>query len=129
MGGRGRGAGGFRRDLLFPQPSRAIRSRAIRSRAIRSRAIRSRAIRRVLHKTKRMIFLGFLGYVVLAVLIGYAVISASYGRRAFRLAEMAGLSIAMGLGVVALLLFYCSLAGFVPSRRLLGVFGIVAVVA
>jgi len=50
--------------------------------------------------------------------IGYATLSAIYGGAKRGLVEVLGLSLALGAGNMGLLLFFASLAGFVPSRSL-----------
>ena len=55
-------------------------------------------------------------YLLLVVLLGYAVVSAVLPGRRLPVITLAGLSAALGAGAMALLLFWISLLGFAPSR-------------
>jgi len=62
-------------------------------------------------------------YLLLIVLAGYTVLSAIQPDGRLTLAQLAGLTPAVGAGTVGLLLFWASLLGFAPSRGLLAVIG------
>jgi len=62
-------------------------------------------------------------YVAVMLSIGYATLSAIYGGAKRGLVEVVGLSLALGAGNMGLLLFFASLAGFVPSRPLFACLG------
>lgn len=58
-------------------------------------------------------------WVVLVLMLGYATLSLIYAGERRGLGETLGLSLALGAGNMGLLLFYSSLAGFAPSRKVL----------
>lgn len=66
----------------------------------------------------------FLFYVVLILSLGYNLHAAVNWRRATSIGESMALSLALGLGGVGLVLFWCSLAGLRPSPALLLVLGL-----
>jgi Dolichyl-phosphate-mannose-protein mannosyltransferase len=68
-------------------------------------------------------------YLGLIALLGYAAMSAMLCGERFRWAELLGLSLACGFGLLGILLFYCSLAGFPPSRVILICIGVATAIA
>ena len=60
-------------------------------------------------------------YLLLIVLTGYVLISLIHPAKRMGVVPLAGLAAAVGAGTVGSLLFWASLMGFVPSRRLLAV--------
>lgn len=70
-----------------------------------------------------------LAYVAVLLLLGYAVLSAVLGSERRGVFELVGASIGLGAGTLGLLFFFASLAGMVPSRRLLVLFGLSAAAA
>jgi len=67
-------------------------------------------------------------YLLLLVLVGYAMISAIQPSTRMNLFQLTGLGAALGAGTTGLLLFWASLIGFAPSRILLAVIGVLALV-
>ena len=65
-------------------------------------------------------------YLAVVVIVGYAAVSAAVGTAARHWAEVAGLSVAAGVGLTAFALFAASAAGWPPTRGLLAGWAIVA---
>jgi hypothetical protein len=68
-------------------------------------------------------------YLALIALLGYAAMSALLREEKRHWAELAGLSLAAGFGLLGILLFACSLIGYPPSRALLICIGIATAIA
>ena len=62
-------------------------------------------------------------YLLLMLLVGYAVISLVHPAYRMTVFQLTGLAAAVGAGTLGLLLFWASLIGFAPSRLLLAVIG------
>jgi len=62
-------------------------------------------------------------YLLLIFLAGYALLSAIQPSRQMTLVQLTGLGSAIGAGTMGVLLFWASLIGFMPSRRLLAIIG------
>ncbi len=63
-------------------------------------------------------------YLLLIVLMGYTLLSAIQPSGRITIVQLIGLGPAIGAGTMGLLLFWASLIGFAPSRKLLAVIGI-----
>ncbi|MGA2787599.1 MAG: glycosyltransferase family 39 protein [Verrucomicrobiota bacterium] len=63
-------------------------------------------------------------YLLLMVLLGYALLSAIHPSNQMTIVQLIGLGPAVGAGTLGCLLFWASLIGFVPSRNLLAIIGV-----
>jgi hypothetical protein len=68
-------------------------------------------------------------YILLVAVIGYTALCLLFGATTRHWAEVAGLSFAAGAGIIGCLLFFKSLAGFVPSRFILIALAVVTMIA
>jgi hypothetical protein len=62
-------------------------------------------------------------YLLLIMLMGYAMISLIHPAKRMSMVQLTGLVSAVGAGAMGLLLFWASLMGFAPSRKLLVILG------
>ncbi len=67
-------------------------------------------------------------YLLLVLMIGYAIVCAASTTRTPPAPELFGYSFTAGAGGLSLLLFFTSMAGFVPTRSLLAVIGVGTIV-
>jgi hypothetical protein len=67
-------------------------------------------------------------YLLLMVLVGYAVLSAIHPANRMPFSQLTTLSAVIGAGTMGLLLFWASLIGFAPSRPLLATIGSLALI-
>jgi hypothetical protein len=63
-------------------------------------------------------------YLLLIVLVGYALLSAIHPSNQVTIVQMIGLGPAVGAGTTGLFLFWASLIGFTPSRTVLAIIGL-----
>jgi hypothetical protein len=63
-------------------------------------------------------------YLLLIVLVGYALLSAIHPSSQMTIVQLIGLGPAVGAGTLGLLLFWASLIGFAPSRSALAIIGV-----
>ncbi|MGP8218294.1 MAG: glycosyltransferase family 39 protein [Limisphaerales bacterium] len=63
-------------------------------------------------------------YLLLIVLVGYILLSVIHPSSRMTLVQLIGLAPAVGAGTMGLLLFWASLIGFAPSRKLLAIIGV-----
>jgi hypothetical protein len=74
-----------------------------------------------------MMFAACVLYLVLIVLLGYGIVSLIHPGNRAGIIQMTGLASAVGAGTMGCLLFWVSLMGYAPSRRLLVMLGVVTV--
>ena len=65
-------------------------------------------------------------YLLLILLAGYALLSAIHPSNQVTIIQFIGLGPAIGAGTMGLLLFWASLIGFAPSRKVLAIIGVLA---
>src|ERR1700690_2311921 len=63
-------------------------------------------------------------YLLLILLVGYTVLSIIHSSSRFTIVQLIGLVPAIGAGTMGLLLFWASLIGFAPSRKVLVIVGV-----
>ena len=63
-------------------------------------------------------------YLLLILLVGYALLSAVHSSNRMTIVQLIGLGPAVGAGTMGLLLFWASLIGFAPSRKVLAIIGV-----
>ncbi|MGA2280979.1 MAG: glycosyltransferase family 39 protein [Verrucomicrobiota bacterium] len=71
-----------------------------------------------------MAFLACCLYLLLIVLVGYTLLSAIHCSSRMTIVQLIGLGPAVGAGTMGLLLFWASLIGFAPSRKVLAIIGV-----
>jgi len=68
-----------------------------------------------------MAFLTCCLFLLLIVLVGYTLLSAIHPSSRITIIQLIGLGPAVGAGITGLLLFWASLIGFAPSRKMLAI--------
>jgi hypothetical protein len=63
-------------------------------------------------------------YLLLILLVGYTLLSAIHPSSRLTIVQLIGLAPAVGSGILGLLLFWTSLIGFAPSRKVLAIIGV-----
>jgi hypothetical protein len=63
-------------------------------------------------------------YLLLIVLVGYTLLSVIHPSSRMTIVQLIGLGPAVGAGTMGLLLFWASLIGFAPSRKVLAIIGV-----
>lgn len=67
-------------------------------------------------------------YLLLILLVGYTLLSAIHPSSRLTIVQLIGLAPAVGAGTMGLLLFWASLIGFAPSRKVLVIVGVLTLV-